>query len=594
MSPDTQLRRIEEEMLAVNLAPPGSISQEKEKQLQVQHQKTLLMQESLWNQRSRVNWALFGDRNSKFFRATAINRKKRNTIRAIHNDQGDWLTEASEVRQAFVSHFRSIFQKTQTIDVSTALPQDLLRELPQIPDYAHQFLCAEPTEQEIRAVLNMLGPHKAPGPDGFNAKILQDNWDCFGPMVVREVLGFFSTGVMSRYVARSNLVLVPKSENASKVEHYRPISVCNVIYKVITKIISLRLKPYIGGCISSSQLAFVPGRDISDSVVLMREIIHSFGQRGYARKEFCLKADLSKAFDRIDWEYLSAIMPLYGFPERLASWIKECILSAEYSVVINGVGDGFFKPQCGLRQGCALSPYLFILGMDLLARHLQFLVEKGDIQGVRVSRGAKLITSCIYADDLLIMGAAIIQEVGVINNALQTFSRYSGQKIGPSKSMMWFSNRVLEDEQEAISEVLTVPIDAQSDTYLGAPIRTDMSSFDFIIEKFSDRLQAWKGCLLSQAGRVILIQSVLQALPIYYMTTVRIPTDVIKTLTAMMRRFLWGAREEGSYMSYIAWDKITQPKTKGGLGLRSLKEVNEALLLKSLWKLAAGSDSPWV
>lgn len=170
--------------------------------------------------------------------------------------------------------------------------------------------------------------------------------------------------------------------------HFRPISICNLLYKIISKLISIRLKPFIGDCVSFAQYAFVPGRNISDNVILLREVLHSFQLKGYNRKEFFLKADLSKAFDRMDWSYLQTVMTLYGFPVRLIGWIMECIESAEFSVILNGRGDGYFKPQCGLRQGYALSPYMFILGMDLLCRDLQFQVAKGRAVGVRLAPNA--------------------------------------------------------------------------------------------------------------------------------------------------------------------------------------------------------------
>lgn len=158
----------------------------------------------------------------------------------------------------------------------------MLAKLPQIPCVVHDSLVAEPTDQEVLKALMQLGPNKSPGPDGFNAKTIQDNWNYFGPAVMNEVLEIFRTGHMSSQVARSNLVLVPKIEKATEVTHFRPISVCNVIYKLISKIISIRIRPFIGGCI-------VPGREISDNVILLREVLHSFKLKSYSHDEFCLK-----------------------------------------------------------------------------------------------------------------------------------------------------------------------------------------------------------------------------------------------------------------------------------------------------------------
>lgn len=126
-------------------------------------------------------------------------------------------------------------------------------------------------------------------------------------------------------------------------------------HKVISKILAQRLRPFIPDLVSNAQAAFVPGREIANNIILLREVLHYFKQRSYNRKEFCLKVYLSKAFDRMDWGYMDDILTALGFPLQFKGWILACVKSAEFSVLVNGWGDGFLKPQCGLRQGCALS-----------------------------------------------------------------------------------------------------------------------------------------------------------------------------------------------------------------------------------------------
>lgn len=127
----------------------------------------------------------------------------------------------------------------------------------------------------------------------------------------------------------------------------------------------------------------------------------------------------------------------------------------------------------------------------------------------------------------------------------------------------------------------------------GAPIAT-RSGFDFLIQRFEQRLNAWKGHLLSPAGRIILIRLVLQALPVYFMATSTIPKEVLKQLTGLIRRFFWGKVDKRNYMAYIAWETVTLPVSLGGLGLRELANVNSILLMKSAWKLALGEQALWV
>ena len=439
-----------------------------------------------------------------------------------------------------------------------------------------------------------LGPDKAAGPDGFNAKIIQNNWGIFGPSILKEIYEFFNTGHMPTHIARSNMVLIPKTEEATHVGQFCPISVCNIVYKIISKVLCLRLKPFIASCVLIEQSAFVPGREISDNIILLREVLHSFRQRNYTRSDFCLKVDLSKSFDRMDWDYLQHILYFYGIPNRMVMWIMGCVRSAEFSVVLNGVGDGFFKPECGLRQGCALSPYLFILGMDLLCRALNLLVTRNVLKGVRISPSAMPLTSCVYADDLLLFGVANQTEAGLIAQTLNQFSVVSGQQVGPDKSSIWFSAATSEETKAQVSHVFSVSERFANVKYLGSHVSSTQASYDFLVGNFSDELQAWKGCMLSHAGRIVLIKSVLQSLPIYYMATDKIPASVTKEITRLIRKFFWGAVDKDRFLSYVSWDKITIPIEVGGLGIRDLPTVNDALLMKLLWKMASSTGPLWV
>lgn len=588
------LKHIEDRMQTFLKQPISQYDPLIEKQLQEEHQRVLLMLERFWHQRSRISWALFGDANTKFFHSSAVVRKRRNTIRSIQRADGTCLTTEKEIRTEFVNHFKAIYCKGTRALISDLLPGAVLDSLPKIPDYAKAHLGSIPGPQEIQRTVMSLGAHKAAGPDGFNGKIIQDNWASFGPAVIHEVTQFFQTSVMPSYMGSSNLILIPKSEESISVTQFRPISVCNFLYKVVSKIIANRIKPYMDLCVSHSQGAFVPGRDIAQNVILLREVLHSFKQKNYGRKEFCLKVDLSKAFDRMDWGYIETILPLYGFPNELGRWIMACVRSSEFSILLNGRGDGFLKPSCGLRQGCALSPYLFILGMDILSRWLKFQNDQGILVGAKVAPSARPITDCLYADDLLVFGAATATEAGQIMQTLNDFEAVSGQRIGPEKSSVWFSHPTTNEERDQIAAILSVPLLENKGKYLGAPIQLDSASFDFLIAKVSSKLQAWKSQTLSPAGRVVRIRSVLQALPVYYMATCKIPTGVLQKITALFRKFFWAKMDKSRYLAYVAWEKITNPILMGGLGLRSLELTNEALLMKSLWKLASGGQELWI
>lgn len=193
---------------------------ELDKDLQVRHQTILIMKQHYWMQRLKINWALHGDMNTRFFHASAITRKRRNTIAAIQNSQGDWETDEGRIHNLFVAHFKSIYTKRADSEVQATFHPDILLDLPKIPTYLHEALTAQPTSEEIHRTVMALGPDKAPGPDGINAGAIQKNWALFGPPLLQEVRKFFVEGIMNPKAALTNLVLVPKKEEPKKVEDF--------------------------------------------------------------------------------------------------------------------------------------------------------------------------------------------------------------------------------------------------------------------------------------------------------------------------------------------------------------------------------------
>lgn len=197
------------------------------------------------------------------------------------------------------------------------------------------------------------------------------------------------------------------------------------------------------------------------------------------------------------WQYIHDLLPLYGFPPRFVKWVMSCVRAAEFTLVINGRGDGFFKPTCGLRQGCALSSYLFIIGMDLLSRGFQFLSNNQLIKGVKLTPAAIPITNCVYTNDLLIFGSATGEEAGQIMNLLALFQSISGQRVGPDKSSLWFSSFTSQSQRLEVGRILRVQGSDPSSKYLGTLVNTGTGSHDFILEKFLSKLEAWKSNTLS-------------------------------------------------------------------------------------------------
>ncbi|XP_071733554.1 uncharacterized protein [Rutidosis leptorrhynchoides] len=436
---------------------------------------------------------------------------------------------------------------------------------------------------------------EAPGPDGFNSKFYKTAWSVIGEEIVAAVREFFNNGRLLGEVNATLIALVPKSDCPQKVGDYRPISCCNVLYKIISKILADRIKGVLDDLVDENQSAFIPGRQISDNVLLAQELMRGYNwKKGKGRCAF--KIDIQKAYDTVNWEFMRSILTHFGFHPKMVNWLMVCMSTPSFAISVNGDQHGYFKGKRGLRQGDPISPYLFTLVMEILTLCIKRKIEENEGFKYHPDCQKLGITHLCFADDLMMFCNADAGSVQILSNALNEFSSYSGLYPNMSKSTTFFGNVSVEQQEEVIStlpfEVGSLPV-----RYLGLPlISTRLYAKDCtsLLEKVRERIQDWKNKSLSFAGRLQLIKSVLISIQVYWISMFVIPKNVIYDIEKMLRSFLWGGKDKGKVVAKVSWKDISYDKCQGGLGIRDIHLWNKTFITKHIWNLVSNKKSIWV
>ncbi|RVW49018.1 Transposon TX1 uncharacterized 149 kDa protein [Vitis vinifera] len=354
--------------------------------------------------------------------------------------RGIWLSDEQDIQRGVVRAYQDLLS-----DPSGWHPSMSSLEFDSIGREEAARLEEMFSLEEVYLALLELNGDKAPGPDGFSHCLLT------------LLLGFYPRQVLA-----------------------------NRLKKVVSKVVS------------SAQNAFVEGRQILDATLIANEAIDSM-LKGDEAGVLC-KLDLEKAYDHINWDFLVLVMQKMGFGEKWAGWIRWCISTASFSVLINGSPAGFFQSTRGLRQGDPISPYLFVLGMEALSCLINKAVRGGFLSGCRLrGRGGN--------------GIQQNSAGGSVENA-EVLASELGCKVGSLPSTY-----------------LELP--------LGAPHKS-VVVWDGVEERMRKRLALWKRQFISKGGRITLIRNTLASMPIYLMSLMRIPRVVRLRLEKIQRDFLWG------------------------------------------------------
>eukprot|EP00253_Pinus_taeda_P002560 PITA_02560 len=522
------------------------------------------------------------------------NRRKQEEIywrQKSRNQQGARVEEHKEIEQILLNHFQQVHREPAG---------DRQREIEKITSNIPKLVTAEQNEllmrpvqpQEVDEAMAQLKEGKSPGPDGFTTTFFHAFWD----MIKKEVWEIVEESRAKRWILPSLnstfIALIPKEENSMTPDKFRPIALCNVIYKVISKVAANRLKPLLPMLISPEQSGYVEGRQILDGIILSNEIIHSLKHSKQAG--MLLKLDLSKAFDKLSWSYIHQMLIAFGFCSSWVRWIMSLITSSHLSILVNGFPSRPFKPSRGIRQGDPLSPFLFVIMAEGLGRHIKQALLSQRLKGISLYH-TPASSHQQFVDDTMLFGYPSVQEAYHLKSLLSDFSEASGTHVNSSKSQIFFFHTP-PVVKSAITRILGFRTASLPSSYLGAPLAASalkQPAWRILLEKLESKLSLWTLRSLNMASRVVLIKSVLQAMPLYLFSILAAPKWVLKRLRNMQRDFLWGSSETNRKWALVKWDNVCKPKTQGGIGLRDPETNNTIMNAKIWWQWVTTQDKMW-
>nr|XP_016489984.1 PREDICTED: uncharacterized protein LOC107809777 [Nicotiana tabacum] len=372
---------------------------EKEKEALDELNKWSDIQEKILKQKAKAHWINAGDGNNRYFFACMKARASSNNISVLKGGDGRVLQKHDDIKDEILQFYKGLLGSTA--NRVPCIDLNIMRQGPSLTMQQQRDMCSEITQEEIKAALFNIDDNKAPGIDGFNALFFKKAWPIVREDVCDAVQEFFQRCKMLRAVNNTVVTLVPKSTHPKTARDFRPIACYSTLYKIISKIISGRIKGVIDEIVGHSQSAFIPGRLISDNIILSHELV-----KGYTRKHISprcmIKVDLQKAYDSVEWYFIEQMLKELGFPGKMV-----CLGTLKDEPEFN------FHPRCQK------------LG----------------------------ITHLCFADDLLLFARGDTKSVQMLRDRFALFSEASGLKANLNKSQVYFGG-VDEDTRMNILNLL--------------------------------------------------------------------------------------------------------------------------------------------
>ena len=522
--------------------------------------------------RSRARWHEHGEKNSKYF----FNLEKRNHIKKHIRKlrlSGVITTDPFEILDAGKTFYENLY-KSKRNSWQQNEQYFKFEDLP-VPTLSHELRQSGEgviSLEECTEVLNSFPLNKVPGNDGLPVEFYKMFWASIGKRLVECFNVSFEKGELSSSQKQAVITLIEKKDqDRCDLKNWRPISLLNVDAKIASKVIAERMKRLLPGIIHHNQSGYIPGRNIGENIRSILDIM-SF-TRAKNLPGLLLFIDFEKAFDSLEWYFLKKCLELFNFGPDLIRWVNTFYKNVKSCIINNGLCSHYFNVERGVRQGDPLSPYLFVICVEILAIAVRNDVN---IKGIKISDSeAKLLQ---FADDTTAI-LADLNSAQALLKLLNDFEKVSGLKLNVMKTeAMWIGSlHSCEDEPLGFKWKTCIK-------FLGIFITYDVKTlveknFKQRLKKIANLINLWRSRGLSIHGKVNIIKAILLPKMIYPSSFLSTPTTVIKEFNSLVFNFLWNGKDKVTRRSTYA------PYDFGGLKMIDFETIVRALRLSWLRRI---------
>ena len=538
-----------------------------------------LHEQAYFGSRVRAKVTILEDEEkpSNYFNKMEKRHSKKKTIQNIERD-GQHYTETKDIINCFRDFYIDLFS-FERIDEEIA--DTFMKDLPHLSKSDSESLETSFTLNELYESLQHMQDGKSPGSDGLTKAFYMKFFDLIGPTLTKLTDVIFNQKSLTESQRLSYITLLCKDEqNSHLMKNWRPISLLNYDYKIISKSITNRLGTVMDILVHEDQTCAVKGRSIFDNVHLLRNIIDYVDQKDLPC--IFLSLDQEKAFDRVSYDFLFKCLRTYGFGDNFISWIKILYTNIHASVIVNNFISSPFDIQRGVKQGCALSPLLYVLCLEPFANQVRL---DPNIQGISLPGSNVTSKMVFYADD----SNGTLSNTESVRNILKLcklFGKASGSKLNMTKTKGMYLGKwkSREDHPFGISWIDSMKL-------LGTKLGNKLSDDQIWFATFSKLQKLLNNCKtrkLSLRSKSYVINCLACSKLWYLGSTTIMPEHYLKLLRRCIFQFLWNSKSEP-----LSRDTIYLHFKLGGQNIVNIDLKLKTLLLKHIQSLIAGNKAKW-